>query len=263
MIKAINLIYFSPTNTTRKILKQIAVGIGVKKINEFDVTTVNKLESLSLSKDELTIFGAPVYSGRIPGVSAKRFKKFSANNSPAVAVVVYGNRAFEDALLELNDLISLLGFKTIAAGAFIGEHSFSLNGFDIAKNRPDKKDITSAKEFGNQIINKIVTGDYINELIELPGNFPYRERGNEAPEKAPETNFESCMECKRCVEVCPTHAISFKNNLQTDVAKCIWCCACIKYCSQNARIINYDKIIDIQKWLAENYSNRCEPELFI
>ena len=45
----------------------------------------------------------------------------SASQTPAVLVVVYGNRAYDDALLELSDIATGAGFVPLAAGAFVGE----------------------------------------------------------------------------------------------------------------------------------------------
>ncbi len=262
MIKKINLIYFSPTKTTYKIVNAIAKGVGSENVNSINITTEYPENTVLISKEELTIFGAPVYGGRIPPDAVKRFKKISSQNSPAVIVAVYGNRHYDDALLELNDLVSELGFKIIAAGAFIGEHSFSINGVDVAKNRPDKRDIAMAYDFGKNLNKKLSSKNNI-ELQEIPGNYPYKKRNNNPPEKAPETDYDNCNLCQTCIEVCPTQAISLNKYIQTNTEQCIWCCACIKSCPQNARIMTYDAIENIQKWLFENCQARKEPEMFL
>ena len=76
----------------------------------------------------MTILSAPVYAGRLPIEAVRRLRRIKAGEAPAVVVVVYGNRAYEDALLELQDLAGEQGFRPIAAGAFIGEHSYSTTG---------------------------------------------------------------------------------------------------------------------------------------
>ena len=82
-----------------------------------------------------------MYGGRLPADAVKRLSNLKGHNTPAVIVVVYGNREYEDALLELNDLAIEAGFKPVAAGAFIGEHSYSNKDSPIAHGRPDEKDI--------------------------------------------------------------------------------------------------------------------------
>ena len=121
----IHLIYFSPTHTSAKIVYAIAEGMGATSMSESDVTC----ESLDMEEyidDELTIIAAPVYGGRVAETAMERFRMFrSAHHAPVVPVVLYGNRDYEDALKELCDLVSEQGFVPVAAGAFIGEHSFS------------------------------------------------------------------------------------------------------------------------------------------
>ena len=128
----IHLIYFSPTHTSAKIAYAIAEGMGATSMSESDVTC----ESLDMEEyidDELTIIAAPVYGGRVAETAMERFRMFrSAHHAPVVPVVLYGNRDYEDALKELCDLVSEQGFVPVAAGAFIGEHSFSRKGMPIA-----------------------------------------------------------------------------------------------------------------------------------
>jgi hypothetical protein len=68
------------------------------------------------------LVGAPVYAGRIPPAAAQRFLTLRGNDTPAIPVVVYGNRHYNDALLELADLLTSAGFVPVAGAAFIGEH---------------------------------------------------------------------------------------------------------------------------------------------
>ena len=149
----IHLIYFSPTHTSAKIAYAIAEGMGATSMSESDVTC----ESLDMEEyidDELTIIAAPVYGGRVAETAMERFRMFrSAHHAPVVPVVLYGNRDYEDALKELCDLVSEQGFVPVAAGAFIGEHSFSRKGMPIAEGRPDESDLNQATEFGKKIID--------------------------------------------------------------------------------------------------------------
>ena len=172
----IHLIYFSPTHTSAKIVYAIAEGMGATSMSESDVTC----ESLDMEEyidDELTIIAAPVYGGRVAETAMERFRMFrSAHHAPVVPVVLYGNRDYEDALKELCDLVSEQGFVPVAAGAFIGEHSFSRKGMPIAEGRPDESDLNQATEFGKKIIEELEKVSCVECLsaLEVKGNFPYR-----------------------------------------------------------------------------------------
>ena len=131
--KQINLIYFSATGTTRKVLESIAEGFGATQVEHINLTLPGSIQQTPPSfKNELAIIGAPVYGGRLPVDAIDRLKRLKANDTPTVLIVVYGNREFDDALLELKNLSIELGFQPIAAAAFIGEHSFASEDIPIA-----------------------------------------------------------------------------------------------------------------------------------
>lgn len=264
-LESVKLVYFSPTGTTKKILEGIAAGTQVENI-EHVVMTLPDAETKPVENfsDELVIIGAPVYAGRLPGDAVKRFQGLKAENTPAVVVVVYGNRDYEDALLELTELSKAQGFVPVAGGAFIGEHSFSTGEMPIAVDRPDTKDMEEANAFGEAITKKIAglqSYDNINSL-NIPGNFPYKDGMPPMP-GAPVTLEDLCITCGTCVDVCPKAAITMAEKIETDPNLCIKCCACVKECPTNARVMDLPFVKNISKWLHENCSERKEPELFI
>lgn len=264
-IKTLKLIYFSPTRTTKKIVEGIAQGMGIDNIEHIDLTMKNKeTETVKFSDKDFVIFGMPVYGGRVPAMAAKMLKRFKGDNTMASVVVVYGNRAYEDALLELKNISSEYGFKPIAAGAFIGEHSFSIKKFPIAQARPDKEDIEKAEIFGKDILGKIQTIKSLDTVsqIDVPGNFPYQE--GVAPSKAAaSTDNDICTMCELCATVCPTEAITYEDEVITDNDKCILCCACVKNCPTEARGLNVPPLIEKTKKMSEDLKKQKQAELFI
>lgn len=263
-IKRVKLIYFSPTGTTRKVLESIAEGISADAVEHIDLTlpggTGRRVEVLP---DDLVIIGAPVYGGRLPVEAVKRFREIKGEMTPAVAVVVYGNRDFEDSLLELKDLAAESGFNPVAGGAFIGEHSFATEDLPIASGRPDLPDVQKGINFGAAIKDKVAgmhSHDADTGLV-IPGRFPY-EGGARAMTVSPVTDTEKCTVCGICAGVCPVSAIAVNENVTTRVESCIRCCACIKYCPEGARYWEDSTMLTITKWLNEKCSSRKEPVLF-
>lgn len=264
-INAVNLIYFSPTGTSKKIIKTVGQNLGAEQIKTFDLTSSSFVDTESFAiENELTIIGVPVYRGRLPEEAVIRLKKFKAKNAAVVLVAVYGNRAFEDALIELKDLALEIGFTPLAAAAFIGEHSYSNENKAIAKERPDKVDLLKAKQFAEEILNKIETIHRIDDFQDLnvPGDKPYKILG-EFPQISPTTLVEDCNFCGVCADVCPVGAIEVNFDVQTQAEACTWCCACVKACPQNARVFDHPVVNNISNILVKNCSDRKEPEFFM
>jgi ferredoxin len=267
-IETLHLLYFSPTQTTKKVLNAIADGFEPEAVRHSDLTLPDSIRSEESGEkiridDGLTIIGVPVYAGRVAPVAADRIRRFKAGGAPAVLVVLYGNREFEDALRELKDLAVEAGFRPIAGGAFIGEHSFADSKFPIACRRPDHEDLKKCAEFGALIKEKIQQISSIDSLPipEFPGNYPYRD-AHPLKDSSPETLEDLCTRCGTCVSVCPTAAIVLEDKILTATGTCIVCCACVKNCPSEARVMRDPQVQAITEWLWQNYHKRKEPQIF-
>jgi ferredoxin len=264
-IKQVKLIYFSPTGTTQKILESIANGITNDDVEHINLTLPEGArQTISPFSDELVIIGAPVYGGRLPVDAVNRFKQIKANKNLAILIVLYGNREFEDALLELKNLAIELGFNPIAGGAFIGEHSFATKDVPIANGRPDSLDIQKAMDFGKKIKNMVNTLQLPDAKLdlEIPGRYPYESGGARSMSVSPVTKKDTCIVCGTCAGVCPTAAISINGSVATNIELCIRCCACIKNCPSGARVWEDSMMKSITNWLNENCSTRKEPQFY-
>lgn len=263
-IKRIKLIYFSPTGTTQKILEGILKGFGAEDVEHINLTLPKgSQQTVPPFTDELVIIGAPVYGGNLPVDAVNRFKQLKARKTLAVLIVVYGNRDFNVALLELKNHAIELGFHPVAGGAFIGEHSFASKDVPIANGRPDSLDIQKAINFGAKIKDKITAlqspEDYM--VLEIPDKLPY-EGGVRSMSVSPVTNQDKCTVCGTCASVCPKAAISNNGSIATKIELCIRCCACIKNCPTDARGWEDSTMKKIANWLHDNCSSRKEPQTY-
>ncbi len=254
-MKKVKYYYFSPTHTTKKIVESVAKGIGKEMIEE-NLTFIekNKKEYIN-EKDTLVIVGIPVYAGRVPQIILETLKSIKGEGF-AIPVVVYGNRAYEDALVELEDILTGNGFSILAGGAFIGEHSYTKK---VGTNRPDSDDLKIAFDFGKRVAEKLERRDYSKPI--LLGNRPYKP---DMPVRifAPTSN-DKCVLCKKCWKVCPVGAIDSNNPKNVDVEKCIHCYACVKICNFEGREVIDNPVQPIIEMLESKFIKRKEPELFL
>jgi len=263
-IQSIKLGYFSPTGTTKAVVEGVARGIDATALERIDLTKpAAQLKPLQTGENELLIVGVPVYMGRVPEVIREWLQSIKAQGTPSVCIVVYGNRVYDDALLELKDILTADGCVPMAAGAFIGEHSFSSDETPIAVGRPDIRDISQAEAFGRKIKEKldaILSVDKIGDL-NVPGEFPYR-----GATKLWDVDFiavnSDCNQCQICAKVCPVGAISKENSRLIDQEKCITCCACIKNCPLHSRTIKHGPVHDASIRLNTLFKETKQPELF-
>jgi ferredoxin len=265
-IQKARLVYFSPTITTKAILESIAEGMRADAVKNIDVTlpNVDRHNFPEMENDEVLVIGSPVYAGRIPEIAVRRFQKLKSKGNPAVIVVLYGNREYEDALLELSDLATAAGFVPIAGSAFIGEHSFSTESTPLAKGRPDASDIRCAREFGASVGQLLQSVHSFREIrsLKLPGNRPFKEHAN-LPKASPFTENDRCTACGTCAAACPSGSISINETSSTNAETCILCCACVKVCPENARTLKDPNMGKITEWLYVTTAKRKEPQVFL
>ncbi len=273
MKRKISTLYFSPTGTTEKIVSGIAEKIGENcggqiVLDNMDFTLPGVREkTVSFDEDTLVVAGVPVYAGRVPNVLLKFFDKISGNGATAVAVVLYGNRDYDDALLEFKDILESRGFTVVAGGAFIGEHSFSTT---LAGNRPDGRDMDVAAAFADKVYEKINTPGKTSSVV-VKGNRPYRAyfrpKGPDGKsvsilKVAPKTNGD-CIGCHLCAEICPMGSID-ADDVSKITGICIKCCACIKRCPAGAKYFDDENYLRHKRELEEAYTaSRREPEYFL
>ncbi len=266
-MKSVKLVCFSPTGTSKRVVQGIAegMGLGLGTVELIDITTpAARKQSLSMSGNELLVIAVPVYMGRVPALLEEWLGAMQAENTPAVCVVVYGNRAYENALLELRDVVAERGFLPIAGAAYIGEHSFSSDNAPTAQGRPNADDLRHAREFGGKVRDKLQSVSSHTQLAEVtvPGSFPYEGRTN-----LWDVDFisvsDECVQCGVCAEVCPMGAVDPDNSSRIDQVKCITCCACIKKCPHNARTMKPGPVMDAQNRLITLYAEPKQPEYYI
>lgn len=221
----VTTIYFSATYTTKRVVETVAKNLS-NKVTAYDITNDASTDEVVIPADELVVVGVPVYAGRVPAMAVERLRRFRGNNTPVVVVAVYGNRHYDDAVLELHDIMTECGFSTVSAGAFIAQHSIFPK---VGKARPDAEDMADIKRFADRTL-ELSAGKFGD--ISLPGDRPYK-----VPGGIPiwPTASKKCTACGACARLCPTGAIDPDSPKCVDKTKCIKCGRCIVVCPTKAR----------------------------
>lgn len=218
-MKTGKIFFFSPTGGTERVAQIIRREMG----GEFVNMTVSA-ENTVCHSDELVFFCFPVYGGRIPAPVYERMEHMSGDHTPAVLTAVFGNRAVDDALLEMSELCRPRGFVTVAGAEMVAPHSVAKQ---YGSGRPDSQDIAALRSF----LSSLRKLEAVRE-VPMPGNKPYR--AYEGIPLKPSAG-RGCTGCGLCARSCPAGAIDPTDPHKTDKAKCISCMRCVSVCPSRAR----------------------------
>lgn len=266
-------VYFSGTGTTRRTAERIAGGIA-SRLNlpaesvDFSHPAVRQ-ETLRFGEKDLVVFGTPVYAGRVPNVLLPFLReRIVGGGALAVPVVLFGNRNYDDALIELRNILAADGMHPIAAGAFVGEHSFSRV---LGANRPDAEDEALMDEFAARVAELAAGLDAAPvKSVAVRGQEPLRpyytprdRAGNPINilKVKPKTDLSRCGGCGLCADLCPMGSI---DPADVSVVKgiCIKCCACVKGCPAGAKLFDDAGYLYHQHELEAQYARPAENEVF-
>ena len=218
-------IIFSPTGGTAKVAHILGKQLGdnTVKIDLSDART--DFSQCVINEEDQVLIAMPSFGGRAPAVAIERLKQIAGNGAGCTLVCVYGNRAYEDTLVEMEDAAKECGFRVVAAVAAVAEHSILPQ---YATGRPDASDEKQLADFAAKIAGKD------SEITSLPGNRSYKKSGGAGLVPKP---TKSCIKCGLCAEKCPVQAID-PVSFAADPKTCIGCMRCVKQCPKNARKVN-------------------------
>lgn len=266
-------VYFSGTGTTRRTVERIAGGIA-SRLNlpaesvDFSRPAVRQ-ETLGFGEKDLVVFGTPVYAGRVPNVLLPFLReRVVGGGALAVPVVLFGNRNYDDALIELRNILAADGMHPIAAGAFVGEHSFSRV---LGADRPNAEDEALMDEFAARVAALAAGLDAAPvKSVAVRGQKPLRpyytprdRAGNPINilKVKPKTDLSRCGGCGLCADLCPMGSID-PADVSAVRGICIKCCACVKGCPTDAKFFDDAGYLYHQHELEAQYARPAENEVF-
>ena len=243
-------IVFSPTGGTEKVAHMLGGhwSESTVKIDLSDAKT--DFTRCSIDQEDQVLIAMPSFGGRAPAVAIERLKKITGNGAKCTLVCVYGNRAYEDTLVEMEDAAKESGFQVVAAVAAVAEHSIM---HQYAAGRPDASDKKQLEQFAERIAGKT------KAAVSIPGNRPYRKAGGAG--LVPKAG-KRCTKCGLCAERCPVQAID-PASFRADAKKCIACMRCVKQCPEKARTVNGAMVSIAAMVIKKACSVRKENELYL
>ncbi len=266
-------VFFSPVGKTKEtvlgIAKEISAYLG-KPMEPFNFTPPQNRQGIKeYKKTDFVVFGTPVYAGRIPNKLLSYVQNgFTGHGALALPVVTFGNRSFDNGLIELRNELENNGFHTIAGAAVSTSHAFSDK---ISPNRPDEQDWESLRSFARLAAKKALDLEEIPQPVQVPGEniltHYYTPLGTDGKpvsflKAKPQTKLDVCTHCGVCVAACPMGSIS-KEDPASVPGICIKCQACIQKCPSKAKYFDDEAFLSHVAMLEQNYTNRHENGLFI
>ena len=271
----IKVFYFSPTGGTLQVAKHLAESMSKKlcvEVEYHSYTLPNEREVMPVfDAGDVVVWATPVYAGRIPNKTLDYVRNaLHGNGNLSVALVTFGNRAYDNALAELVGLMEDGGMKSIGAAAMVTRHVFSDT---LGASRPNEDDVSALEDFATKVSEKILSSsnDKISAL-KVPGEThpdkyytPLKTTNVPASflKAKPSCDVERCSRCGKCLDVCPMGSIEVEDGVPVFNGVCIKCQACRLKCPNEAISFTDPDYHSHIAMIERNFSSPKQPEFFV
>ena len=265
--------YYTGTGRTELVVMSVARRLGERLslpvVERSYATPYDRRFPLTFSPTELAVVGSPTYAGRVPNLMLPYLNTIQGSGTLAVPIVTFGNRAFDNSLIELRDLLEQGGCRTIGAAAFACQHAFSEV---LGKGRPDAEDMGELLAFADALAEKLLNGPLPDGPIPVEGKPGPDYGGYFAPHdrngvfidirKVKPLCTDACTQCGLCAELCPMGAID-PDDCTLVPGKCVKCGGCVKFCPLGAKYFEDPGYLYHKEELELMYARRADNAVFL
>ena len=233
------IVYFSATGVTHTYARFMEMGFVDQgwSVALLNVTShASRQQYLYFEDYQYFIFGFPVYGDFAPSVINAWLPNLAGQGKRCAMFFTYGGRTTGYAHFHTKVLLERAGFNVLFSAEFLGWHSFNLCGFSMVPDRPDQADFDVADDFVSLAAERFLQDDppvfylqkpfgYTHSLSRLRRKHVRTNRGLAQPTRV----TDDCQMCFLCEEECPTQAFDAETGL-SDIEKCIECMRCVYVC---------------------------------
>ena len=270
-LKQIYALSFSPVGSTRAAVctaaEHLSQVLGLPWSERSFTLPEDRNAAQCFTSRDLVLVGSPTYAGGLPNKILPDFRsRLRGAGTPAVALVTFGNRAFDNSLAQLGAVLSQNGFLPVAGAALVCRHVFSGT---LAAGRPDEQDRQQLLRFLDAAAKKLRAGGLLQPPV-FPGSADapyYVPLGLDgAPARflkaVPVTDPAACLGCGLCARHCPMSAIDPADPARI-TGTCIKCHSCVRRCPVGAKGFDDPAFLSHAAMLEQTYSRPAANAFFL